>query len=104
MTVTLTAEQEAQAQQLAAKMKEQAGDQFLAVARMLVATEERTLFGQTEFAIRDQFLKLTGQAYTLHLAQKKKMATAGRPSTARSAAKPPRSTATATATRKASAD
>jgi hypothetical protein len=84
-------------------MREQAEDQFLAVARLLVATEERTLFGQTEFAIRDQFLKLTGQAYTLHLAQKK-TATAGRRSTARSAAKPPRSIATATATRKASAD
>jgi hypothetical protein len=81
MTVTLTAEQEAQAQQLAAKMREQAEEQFLAVARLLVATEERTLFGQTEFAIRDQFLKLTGQAYTLHLAQKKTV-TAGRPSTA----------------------
>jgi len=103
MTVTLTAEQEAQAQQLAVKMREQAEEQFLAVARLLVATEERTLFGQTEFAIRDQFLKLTGQAYTLHLAQKK-TATAGRPSTARSAGKPPRSIATATATRKASAD
>jgi hypothetical protein len=73
MTVTLTAEQEAQAQQLAVKMREQAEDQFLAVARLLVATEERTLFGQTEFAIRDQFLKLTGQAYTLHLAQKKRL-------------------------------
>ena len=46
MTVTLTAEQEAQAQQLAVKMREQAEDQFLAVARLLVATEERTLFGQ----------------------------------------------------------
>ena len=103
MTVTLTAEQEVQAQQLAAKMREQAEEQFLVIARLLVATEERTLFGQTEFAIRDQLLKLSGQAYTLHLAQKK-MATAGRPSTARSAAKPRRSTATATATHKASAD
>ena len=103
MTATLTAEQEAQAQQLANSMKEKASEHFLAVARMLVATEERTLFGQTEFDIRDQFLKLTGPAYTLHLAQKK-TATAGRPSTARNAAKPPRSTAIATATRKASAD
>lgn len=99
----LTPEQEAQAQQLAAQMKEQVGDHFLAVARMLVATDERTLFGQTEFAVRDELLKCVGQAYTLHLAQKK-TATAARPSTARRAAKLHRSTATETATRKASAD
>ena len=79
-TLTLTPELEAQAQQLAAQLKEQAGDQFLAVARLLVATEERTLFGQTEFDVRDQVLKLVGQAYTLHLAQKK-TATAARRST-----------------------
>jgi hypothetical protein len=103
MSVTLTAEQETQARELAAKMKEQAEEHFLAVARMLVATEERTLFGQTEFDIRDQFLKLTGQAYTLHLAQKK-TATAVPPSTARSAARPPHSTATARGVRKVSAD
>ena len=103
MSVTLTAEQETQARELAAKMKEQAEDQFLAVARMLVATEERTLFGQTEFAIRDQFLQCVGQAYTLHLAQKKTV-TAGRPSTARSAARRPRSTAIANASPKVSAD
>ena len=101
MPTTLTPEQEAQAQELAAKMKEQAGDQFLAVARLLVATEERTLFGQTEFDVRDQVLKLVGQAYSLHLAQKK-TAIAARPSTVRSAAKPPPSTATARGNRKVS--
>jgi len=97
----LTPEQEAQAQQLAAQLKEQAGDQFLAIARTLVATEERTLFGQTEFDIRDQALNLVGQAYSLHLAQKK-TATAVPPLTAPSAAKRPRSTATARGNRKAS--
>lgn len=101
MPTTLTPEQESQAQELAAKMKEQAGDQFLAVARLLVATEERTLFGQTEFDVRDQFVKLVGQAYTLHLAQKK-TAIAAPPSTVRSAAKRPRTTATASGIRKAS--
>ena len=102
MTPTLSPEQEAQAQQLADKMKEQAGEQFLAVARTLVATEESTLFGQTEFDVRDQFLKLIGQAYTLHLAQKK-TAIGARPSTVRSAAKRLRTTATASGTRRASA-
>ncbi len=102
MLATLTAEQETQAQQLADTMKEKAGEHFLAVARILVATEERTLFGQTEFDIRDQFLKLTGQAYTLHLSQKKTV-TGAPPSTARSAVGPPRSMRTAPATPKASA-
>ena len=103
MATPLTPELEAQAQQLAAKMKEQAGDQFLAVARLLVATDERTLFGQTEFDVRHQVLQLVGQAYTLHLAQKK-TATAAPPSTAPTAATRPPTTATARGTRKASAD
>ena len=103
MTPTLTPEQETQAQQLAAQLQEQAGDQFLAMARLLVATDERTLFGQTEFAVRDQALQLVGQAYTLHLAQKK-TATAAPRSTVRSAAARLRTRATARATRKASAD
>jgi hypothetical protein len=100
-TTPLTPEQEVQAQQLATKMKEQAGDQFLAIARTLVVTEERTLFGQTEVEVRDQVLQLVGQAYTLHLAQKK-TAIAAPPSTVLSAAKPPRSTVTARENRKAS--
>jgi hypothetical protein len=98
---TLTPEQENQAQQLADQMKVQAGDHFLMIARTLVATEERTLFGQTEFDIRDQVLKLVGTAYSLHLSQKK-TATAAPPSTAPNAAKPPRSTVTARGSRKAS--
>lgn len=72
MPTTLTPEQETQAQQIVTKLKEQANDHFLAIARTLVATDERTLFGQTEFDIRDQVLKLVGTAYSLHLSQKKK--------------------------------
>jgi len=101
MPTTLTPEQETQAQQIVTKLKEQANDHFLAIARTLVATDERTLFGQTEFDIRDQVLKLVGTAYSLHLSQKK-TATAAPPSTAPSAAGPLHSTVTARGNRKAS--
>ena len=96
----LTREQEAQAQQLAAQLKEPAGDHFLAIARTLVATEERTLFGQTEFAIRDQILQLLGTAYSLHLGQKNGYR--GASIDCPSAARRPRSTATGRENRKAS--
>jgi hypothetical protein len=103
MSVTLTPEQEAQAVQLAEQMKEQAGGPFLAIARLLVATDESTLFGATEFAVRKHALEVISQAYSLHLDQKK-TATAGPPSTARCVAERRDSTAIASATRKGSAE
>ena len=59
----------------------------------VVVTDEATLFGATEFAVRQHALQLVGQAYSRHLAEKK-TATAVRRSTARSAARPRRFTAT----------
>ena len=98
MSVNLTSEQEAQAVQLAEQMKQKAGDPFLAIARLLVATDESTLFGATEFAVRKHALEVVSQAYALHLDQKK-TAIVARPSTVRSADEPPRTTAIASATR-----
>lgn len=103
MSSTLTSEQEAQARKLAEQLKEQAGDSFLGIARLLVAADESNLFGEREFAIRKHALELLGQAYTAHLAGKK-TATEARPSTAPTATKPPPSTATASETRKVSAE
>src|SRR5580700_9877284 len=71
ITPILTRDQEAQAQQLADQLKQSASEQFLAIARRLIATDEQSLFGQTEFDLRAEALKVVGQAYTLHLAQKK---------------------------------
>ena len=93
MAVTLSAEQESQARELAERLKEQAGETMLEIARLLVVTDEATLFGATEFAVRQHALQLVGQAYSRHLAEKK-TATAVRRSTARSAATPRRFTAT----------
>ena len=98
MTVNLSPEQEAQAVQLAEQLKQQAGGPLLAIARLLIATDESTLFGATEFAIRKHALEVISQAYSLHLSQKK-TATAAHPSTARSAAKPRHTTSSANAIR-----
>jgi hypothetical protein len=102
MTIAdLTPDQETQARHLAEQLKENASEQFLAIARRLVATDERTLFGQTEFDLRDEALKVVGKAYTLHLAQKK-TAIAAPPSIAPSATKRRRITANANEIPKAS--
>ncbi|HEV2969742.1 MAG TPA: hypothetical protein VGY55_07115 [Pirellulales bacterium] len=103
MIVTLTPEQEAQARQLAEQLKQQAQDPFLAIARLLVVTDERTLFGATEFAIRKHALELISKAYALHLGQKK-TATAVRRSPVRSAGKRRLTTASGNVAPNASAE
>src|SRR5436190_1683436 len=67
----LTPEQEADAQKLAALFREASQEDFLRIARLLVSKEERHLFGQTEFAIRDILLRVGAKAYEAFLAQKK---------------------------------
>jgi hypothetical protein len=101
MSVNLTAEQEAEALRLVERLKHQAEDPLLAIARLLVASDEQTLFGQTEFAIRKHALDVIAKAYNLHLAEKKTATGAAR-STVRSAVKRRRTTGTASGTRKAS--
>nr|WP_143393882.1 hypothetical protein [Fimbriiglobus ruber] len=87
----LTSEQEQHAQALATRMQARVSETVLEMARTLVATSDATLFGDTEFALRDQALGLLGVADTEHLLEKK-AATKGRPSTARTAARRRRST------------
>ena len=101
MSANLTAEQEAEAHRLVEQLKQQAEDPLLAIARLLVASDECTLFGQTEFAIRKHALEVISKAYNLHLAEKKTV-TGAAPSTARSAARLRRTTGTASDMRKAS--
>jgi hypothetical protein len=43
----------------------------LQVARTLVAAKTATLFGATEFKVRDLFLRAAAKAYEQHLAEKK---------------------------------
>lgn len=103
MSANLTAEQEAEARRLVERLKQEAGDPLLAMARLLVASEEHTLFGQTEFAIRKHALELISTAYNLHLAEKKTVTEAPQ-SRARTVTKRRRTTATGNANRKASAE
>ena len=49
----LSPELEAEAQELVARLRPQAEEELLALARLLVSKQDRELFGQTEFEVRD---------------------------------------------------
>jgi hypothetical protein len=70
-TSLLSLEQEAEAQRLASLIREATSDEFLRIARLLVSKDERHLFGQTEFALRDIVLRVGAKSYETFLAQKK---------------------------------
>ena len=80
MSEPLRPELEAKAQELAARIKARSADAILEMARRLVATTDDTLFGDTEFALRDQAQGIVADAYAGHLPQK--VATPPPPSTA----------------------
>ena len=93
MSEPLSPELEQKAQALAARITTRSAGTILALARRLVATTDDTLFGDTEFALRDHALGLVAGAYAEHLPQK--VGTPPPPSTAPTAAGPPPSTGTA---------
>jgi hypothetical protein len=92
MSEPLSPELEQKAQELAARIRTRSEESIRAMARRLVACTDATLFGDTEFALRDQALGLVAEAYAEHLPQK--VGTSGRPSTAPGVDGPPRSTDT----------
>lgn len=79
MSEPLSPELEAKAQELATRIKSRSTDAILEMARRLVATTDETLFGDTEFALRDQALGIVADAYNEYLP--KKVATSEQPST-----------------------
>ena len=93
MSEPLSPEQEAKAQELAARITARSADAILEMARRLVVTTDDTLFGDTEFALRDQAQGIVADAYAEYLPQK--AATPLPPSTAPTAEDVPRSTGTA---------
>lgn len=101
MSEPLTPELEQKARDLAARVRTRSEASILEMARRLVATTDETLFGATEFALRDHALGLVADAYNEHL--EKKAATSPPPSTARTAAGRPSSTPTAGRRSRASA-
>ena len=90
----LLPELEAKAQALVARLRPQAEADLLALARLLVSKDDRELFGETEFEVRDIVHRLGAKAYTVHLAGKK-TATKVPASSARTASKARGSTPTA---------
>jgi hypothetical protein len=93
MSEPLRPELEAKAQELAARITARSADAVLEMARRLVASTDDTLFGDTEFALRDHALGVVADAYACHLPQK--VGTPPPPSTAPTAGGPPPSTDTA---------
>ena len=67
----LPPELEAKALELASRIQTKASEIALQLARELVSTSDATLFGDTEFKLRDRAMQLVGVAYGEHLAQKK---------------------------------
>lgn len=93
MSEPLSPELEAKAQELAARIQTRSADAILEMARKLVATTDDTLFGDTEFTLRDQARGIVADAYHEHLPQKRDTPPA--PSTAPTADAEPPSTGTA---------
>ena len=93
MSEPLDPELEAKAQELAARIQARSAEAILEMARRLVATTDDTLFGDTEFALRDHAQGIVADAYAEHLPQK--VDTPPAPSTVPTAKDAPPSTATA---------
>jgi hypothetical protein len=65
--LALTPEQEAEALLLAERMHAASKDDFLQLARLLVAKPDSQLFGATEFQVRDRALHLAAGAFQIAL-------------------------------------
>jgi hypothetical protein len=89
----LAPELEAKAQELLTRLRPGAEDELLALARLLVSKEDRDLFGDTEFAVRDIVHRIGAHAFETHLAEKK-TATTARASSVAAASKAPSSKVT----------
>ena len=87
---SLSAEQEAEAQALAERIRELTEEEFVLIARVLVSKSERDIFGDTEFEVRDILIRAGAKAFEEHLSQKK-TATRDAVSTVRAANNPPSS-------------
>lgn len=77
-TTPLDPDRERLAQDIYRRIKDGFDQEALALARLLAATEDRHLLGDTEFVIRDLH-RLGAGALEAALAERKKGGTAGRP-------------------------
>jgi hypothetical protein len=93
LDLPLNPELEAQAQELAARIRARADGDILALARLLVSKGDAEVFGDTEFEARAIVHRLGAAALEERL--KKSSATRGRASTAPAVSSPRSSRATA---------
>jgi hypothetical protein len=76
--IQLTAEQEAQAQRVAAIISRKFQEEALQMARLMMSKPDAELLGQTEFEIRDRVHRLGAHALETALQERKKGGTTGR--------------------------
>jgi len=89
----LSPELEAQAQELAARIRARADDDILALARLLVSKNDAEVFGDTEFEARNIVHRVGAVAFEERL--KKSLAMKDRASIAQAASSPRNSRGTA---------
>lgn len=75
MKESRSADQEAQARELAAAVAEASEEELLEIARTLIDADPASLFGATEFKIRELAHRIAAKAYERRLAQKKSATT-----------------------------
>ena len=76
--ITLTTEQEAQAQRIAAIIGKKAQEEVLNMARIMASKPDAQLLGATEFQIRERSHQLAAHAIETALNERKKGGTKGR--------------------------
>jgi hypothetical protein len=76
--LTLTPEQEAEAQRLAALIVAKAQEEALRIARLLASKPDGELLGATEFEVRDRIHALGAHAIETAVNRRKKGGTGGR--------------------------
>ena len=75
LPAALTAEQEAEAKVLEAKIQKAIQTEIADLARLMVSKSDRELFGRTEFQVRDLVLRVARRVYEGTSAREKKTAT-----------------------------
>lgn len=70
-TGSLSSEQLLEAKQLEAKIRLAIDKEVAALAQLLVAKDDKDLFGQTEFEVRDLVHRIGAKAYEERLREKK---------------------------------
>lgn len=89
----LTPDQQADADRIHAALVSAAAADLRELAELLATRDDRTMFGATEFAVRDVVLRVGAKAVEAALAGRKKGGTTGPAGPAPSAPAPPSSSA-----------